>query len=176
MPRRAGFTLVELLIVILIIAVLAAFLVPALIAAIHSAKETQCASNLRQIGTLAEVYRKNFGGPNNELPDVLGRDFHLKMINTCSENKDNALYQCPLEGLTTTYPDYRGPTKNLNAAASYRSVDPIAGDKIDAGTGMTNHGDPFKLGVNALTKGFAVIAITRNDAVRWQSYQDCTQD
>ena len=52
---RAGFTLVELLVVIGVVALLIAVLLPALTSVREAARRTQCANNHRQValGTLA---------------------------------------------------------------------------------------------------------------------------
>ena len=53
---RAGFTLVELLVVIAVMAILAALLLSAMAQAKAQAKSTYCKNNLHQIGLAMEMY------------------------------------------------------------------------------------------------------------------------
>jgi prepilin-type N-terminal cleavage/methylation domain-containing protein len=67
LPRRAAFSLVELLVVIAIIGVLVGLLLPAVQAAREAARRASCGNNLRQFG-LALL---NYEGTNGRLPPGL---------------------------------------------------------------------------------------------------------
>ncbi|GBC93466.1 hypothetical protein HRbin15_01957 [bacterium HR15] len=58
--RHTGFTLIELLVVIAIIAILAAILFPVFAQARESARLTQCASNMRQLGLALIGYATDY--------------------------------------------------------------------------------------------------------------------
>jgi len=58
--RRRGFTLIELLVVIAIIAILAAILFPVFAKAREKARQTTCASNLKQIALGNLMYANDY--------------------------------------------------------------------------------------------------------------------
>jgi len=58
--RRTGFTLIELLVVIAIIAILAAILFPVFAQAREKARQTTCASNLKQLGLALNQYVSDY--------------------------------------------------------------------------------------------------------------------
>jgi len=73
-PTGRGFTLIELLVVIAIIAILAALLFPVFALAREKARQTACASNLKQIGTAFALYVQDY---DERLPDRRDLKFTL---------------------------------------------------------------------------------------------------
>ncbi len=59
MRYKSGFTLIELLVVVAVIAILVALLLPVLSTARHKAKDSVCASNLRQLATATLLYAQD---------------------------------------------------------------------------------------------------------------------
>ncbi|MBN4049823.1 type II secretion system protein [bacterium AH-315-M10] len=61
-PRKSGFSLIELLIVVAIIAILVGMIVPIVQFVRERATQTNCFSNMRQLGTAFELYKNKWGG------------------------------------------------------------------------------------------------------------------
>jgi prepilin-type N-terminal cleavage/methylation domain-containing protein len=91
---RAGFTLIELMIVIAIIAILAAILIPNFIHARSMAQLTGCKSNLKNIATALEAYSVDNGG---HYPSSLG---------LITPNYIKTLPQCPTAASNTYVGSY----------------------------------------------------------------------
>jgi prepilin-type N-terminal cleavage/methylation domain-containing protein len=72
MLRRKGFTLVELLVVVLILGALAAIAVPRIIGGAQSARANACATNVDLINSQIELYYANNGTWPASLEDITG--------------------------------------------------------------------------------------------------------
>lgn len=83
-PMRGGWTLVELLVVIVIVASLAAMLLPVLFGARENARKATCQSNLRQIGWAFALYLNDYDEfyPCNGDPNLwMGRNWRVVIQN-----------------------------------------------------------------------------------------------
>src|SRR3989442_1318662 len=95
---RLGFTLIELLVVIALIAILAAILFPVFAQAREKARQTTCLSNLRQIGSAAQMYAQDYEErlPGTELGERDGEYFWIEMLAPYAKNCD--IFNCPSSG------------------------------------------------------------------------------
>ena len=131
--RRAGFTLVEMLVVVAIIALLASILVPATSTALSRGREVKCMSNMRQWGTAVSLHLQSspnqvfptegsgsFGLPDlteqtawfNVLPPLVGEKPLLELLNqdgALPRPRDGSMWTCPAipADAADSFPDNR---------------------------------------------------------------------
>jgi len=79
-PRGAGFTLVELLVVISVIAVLVALLLPAVQAAREASRNMQCVNNVRQLSLAMLSYEATYQGLPPMAVVWTNRDYHHRYV------------------------------------------------------------------------------------------------
>lgn len=84
--RRAGFTLVELLVVVIIIGILAALLIPTINAARNAGRRATIAMELSQLESAFEQYKTNNG--NDYPPDWSDTSFVVKHLGTAFNRHD----------------------------------------------------------------------------------------
>ena len=144
MNSKRAFTVIELLMVIAIIAILAALLLPALSASKRKAQQTQCTSNLRQlgIGLLSFVaanhsYPSGIAGTNAENPGTWilqlergGFDMTKPQTNFFSEG----VWRCPSAKLNTS-----GPSRGILVNYGYNVYGSRAGGSPTNAFGLMGH-------------------------------------
>jgi prepilin-type N-terminal cleavage/methylation domain-containing protein len=99
-PAPRAFTLVELLVVIAIIAILAGLLLPALVQAKSSARQTRCMSNLRQMGFAFQLYVDDFDfypliGSTVSAARPTGSKWYDDIRPYTTQTWTNDLFRCP---------------------------------------------------------------------------------
>ena len=105
--KLISFTLIELLVVIAIIAILAAMLLPALSAARERARDSNCKSNLKQIGLKWALYWDDHNGMCTDTPPSFWPAVYLTAYSYENENATGTArfvnYVCPSEADIGSY-------------------------------------------------------------------------
>jgi prepilin-type N-terminal cleavage/methylation domain-containing protein/prepilin-type processing-associated H-X9-DG protein len=139
---RKGFTLIELLVVIAIIAILAAILFPVFAKAREKARQTSCASNMRQLSLGFAMYVQDYdekfpSGNTGDTTDNAGWAAEIY-----PDIKSQGVYKCPDDPTTATagVPISYGANSNITQAALAQMTSPASTVLLFEVNGST--GDP----------------------------------
>lgn len=80
-PNKKGFTLVEIMIVVVIIGLLAAMAIPAFQKVRQTSQEKAITNNLRQLASAADQYFIENGVTEVALTELVGTDKYVKALN-----------------------------------------------------------------------------------------------
>ena len=134
--NRKAFTLIELLVVIAIIAILAAILFPVFAQAREKARQSSCASNLRQWGTAGQMYTQDYDGMftppykyQSTSPSCTNLDWWDDLLQPYVKNRQIAV--CPskkrVEGCANAVNMWLSGTKPMSYSINTIELWPVSG-------------------------------------------------
>ena len=132
MRNNKGFTLVEILIVVVILGILAAIVIPQFTEASNDARESQLKSDLQTLRSQLELYKVQ----------------HLDTYPASADGDDGAVMIAQLTQKTNVEGEYGGsadPTPTLGPYVIQFPTNPFAvanGGSVDVGDTQTADGDP----------------------------------
>jgi len=107
--RKAGFTLVEIMIVVAIIALLAAIAVPNFVKAREASQKSCCISNLKEIEGAKAHWAMEMKKHNSDTPvdtDLFGSTLYIRDTPSCPASGTYSLTQVDAKPLCSQGPTY----------------------------------------------------------------------
>ena len=133
MRKLQGFTLIELLVVIAIIAILAAILFPVFARAREKARQTNCLSSIKQIGTASMMYVQDYDEmfPGHTSGPDPSYDWPIALL---PYTKNAQLFRCPSASPAPTHMLVSGVPLCYGFNCYYHSYQNLAYVQDTAGT------------------------------------------
>lgn len=157
-PARAGFTLVELLVVMGIIAVVAALTLPAMASARQTARSTITLQRLGQLSTVANLYatdhKDRLWTAQNWLKTIEGDAASPGLLITGGYLESDGILECAINGRRLPSRDSSGGTPNpppglyehAQVDSDFAFVHQVEGARLGLHTRFAIHRDPAERG------------------------------
>jgi len=149
----AGFTLIELLVVIAVIAIIAAILFPVFAKVREKARQTTCASNLKQIGLAIAQYTQDY---DETYPLAAGGGATWRGL-TFPYTKSAALYSCPSNPYSSEAANAAGD--NGQFAVSYGANETVM---------ATSNSPRSSVSLAAIDAPTQVFLVGESDSAAWE--------